>query len=145
MLVARGAALHFNEGRPMHISDDQTIFLTLGNGRLFGVIQVPVIVMLALFLITAVLLHRTSFGQHLYAIGGNRQAAKFTRHIRERARNHCVYNMLKPGGDSRYDPCLSALFRRAGFRSYVRIKRHCRSGCRRIPASPAAGALCMAP
>jgi ribose transport system permease protein len=78
MLVARGAALRFNEGRPIHIPGDQTLFLALGNGRLFGVIQVPVIVMLVLFLVMAVLLHRTSFGQHLYAIGGNRQAAKFT-------------------------------------------------------------------
>lgn len=72
------AALRFNEGRPMHISDHHTIFLALGNGRLFGVVPVPVIVMLTLFVLTAVLLHRTRFGQHLYAIGGNRQAARFT-------------------------------------------------------------------
>jgi len=78
MLVARGAALRFNEGKPMHIPADQTVFLALGNGRLFDVVPVPVIVMLVLFFVTAVLLHRTSFGQHLYAIGGNRQAAKFT-------------------------------------------------------------------
>jgi ribose transport system permease protein len=78
MLVARGAALRFNEGRPMHIPDEQTIFLALGNGRLLGVIPVPVIVMLTLFAVVAVLLHRTRFGQHLYAIGGNREAARFT-------------------------------------------------------------------
>jgi ribose transport system permease protein len=78
MLVARGAALRFNEGRPMHIPDEQTIFLALGNGRLFGAVPVPVIVMLTLFAVVAVLLHRTRFGQHLYAIGGNREAARFT-------------------------------------------------------------------
>jgi ribose transport system permease protein len=78
MLVARGAALRFNEGRPMHIPDHEQIFLALGNGRLFGVVPVPVIVMLGLFLAMAVLLHRTRFGQHLYAIGGNREAARFT-------------------------------------------------------------------
>jgi ribose transport system permease protein len=78
MLIARGAALRYNEGRPMHIPDSQTLFLALGNGRVFGVIPVPVVVMLALFAVTAVLLHRTRFGQHLYAIGGNREAARFT-------------------------------------------------------------------
>jgi ribose transport system permease protein len=78
MLIARGCALRFNQGRPMHIGDHQTIFLALGNGRLFGIVPVPVIVMLILFALTAILLHRTRFGQHLYAIGGNRQAARFT-------------------------------------------------------------------
>jgi len=32
----------------------------------------------AVFVLMAVLLHRTRFGQHLYAIGGNREAARFT-------------------------------------------------------------------
>jgi ribose transport system permease protein len=78
MLVARGAALRFNKGRPMHISDQQSVFLALGNGRLFGIVPIPVVVMLAIFIIVTILLHRTRFGQHLYAIGGNREAAKFT-------------------------------------------------------------------
>lgn len=78
MLIARGTALRYNEGRPMHIPDSQQLFLALGNGRIFGVIPVPVLVMLILFAVTAVLLHRTRFGQHLYAIGGNREAARFT-------------------------------------------------------------------
>jgi ribose transport system permease protein len=78
MLVARGAALSYNQGRPMHIPDQQTLFLALGNGRFFGVVPVPVVVMLILFAIVAILLHRTRFGQHLYAIGGNREAARFT-------------------------------------------------------------------
>lgn len=78
MLMARGAALRFNEGRPMHVPDEQALFLALGNGRLFGAVPVPVVVMLCLFAVTAVLLHRTRFGQHLYALGGNREAARFT-------------------------------------------------------------------
>jgi ribose transport system permease protein len=78
MLVARGAALRFNEGRPMHIPEAHTLFLSLGNGRASGAVPVPVLVMLGLFVLTAVLLHRTRFGQHLYAMGGNREAARFT-------------------------------------------------------------------
>jgi ribose transport system permease protein len=78
MLVARGAALRFNEGRPLPVPDTQVLFLQLGNARLFGLVPVPVLITLGAFLATAVLLHRTCFGQHLYAIGGNREAARFT-------------------------------------------------------------------
>ena len=77
MLIARGCALRYNEGRPMNIPDKEAIFLALGNGRLLG-IPIPVIVMLVLFALAVVLLHSTKFGQHLYAIGGNREAARFT-------------------------------------------------------------------
>lgn len=78
MLVARGCALHFNEGRPLPIADSERVFLALGNARLFDVIPVPVLLMLGAFLLTSLLLHRTAFGQHLYAMGGNREAARFT-------------------------------------------------------------------
>lgn len=78
MLVARGVALRFNEGRPLAVPDTERLFLGLGNARLFGFLPVPVGLMLAAFAATAVLLHRTRFGQHLYAIGGNREAARFT-------------------------------------------------------------------
>jgi len=78
MLVARGTAYRFNEGRPISIPRSQVAFLALGNGRVFRVVTVPVLVMGAAFLVTAVLLHRTRFGQHLYAIGGNREAARYT-------------------------------------------------------------------
>jgi ribose transport system permease protein len=76
MLLARGCALRFNEGRPMSIALTHESFLNLGNGRIAGV-PVPVIIMLLLFAACAVLLHRTRYGQHLYALGGNREAARF--------------------------------------------------------------------
>lgn len=78
MMVARGVALRFNQGRPMSISPHETLFLGLGNGRIAGVLPVPVVIMLLILVISAVLLHRTRFGQHLYGIGGNREAARFT-------------------------------------------------------------------
>ncbi len=78
MLVARGMALRFNEGRPIPVPASQEAFLALGNARVFGIVPVPVLVMLAAFLFTAALLHLTRFGQHLYAIGGNREAARYT-------------------------------------------------------------------
>jgi len=78
MLVARGMALGFNESRPLPIGADQTFILLLGNTRLGGWLPLPVVVMVVVFAVTAVLLHRTRFGQHLFAIGGNREAARFT-------------------------------------------------------------------
>jgi ribose transport system permease protein len=77
MMVARGIALRFNEGRPMRVPPEQTWFLALGNGQVWH-ISVQVLVMLALFVAMTALLHRTRFGQHLYAIGGNREAARYT-------------------------------------------------------------------
>jgi len=79
MLIARGFAKRFNEGLPMAIPAGESVFLALGNGWAFwGTVPVPVVVMLGLFAAAAVLLHATRFGQHLYAIGGNREAARFT-------------------------------------------------------------------
>ena len=78
MLIARGLALRFNEGRPIAVPDSQSTFLALGNERILGIVPVPVVVMVAVFALTAMLLHRTRFGQHLYAIGGNREAARYT-------------------------------------------------------------------
>ncbi len=78
MLVARGAALGFNEGRPMRIPDEQTLFLALGNGRLFHTLPIPVVIMMVVFAICAIVLHRTLFGQHLYGMGGNREAARLS-------------------------------------------------------------------
>jgi ribose transport system permease protein len=78
MLVARGAALRFNEGRPLPIPTNENLFLALDNARLGGWLPVPVLLMAGAFSFTGVLLHRTRFGQHLYAIGGNREAARFT-------------------------------------------------------------------
>jgi ribose transport system permease protein len=90
MLIARGLALGFNESRPLPIGEDQAFFLALGNARLGGWLPLPVVIMLVVFAGTALLLHRTRFGQHLFAIGGNREAARFTG-IAIRAHETVVY------------------------------------------------------
>jgi ribose transport system permease protein len=78
MLVARGLALRFNEGRPMSIPDSEAFFLDLGNGRLGTALPVPVVIMLACFVLCAATLHFTVFGRHLYAIGNSRLAALYS-------------------------------------------------------------------
>ncbi len=76
MQIARGAALRFNEGRPIPVPRLARGFEALGNERPFGLVPLPVLLMVAAFAASWVLLHRTRFGQHLYAIGGNREAAR---------------------------------------------------------------------
>lgn len=79
MQVARGMALGFNAGRPIPVPDAAApVFLPIGNGRVFGVLPIPVLIMLVAFAITAVVLHFTKFGRHLYALGGNYQAARLS-------------------------------------------------------------------
>jgi len=90
MMIARGMALRFNEGRPIPVPDSENIFLALGNARILNLIPVPVVIMLATFVIMTILLHRTAFGQHLFAIGGNREAARFVG-IRLRLNEVVVY------------------------------------------------------
>ncbi len=76
MLMARGFALGFNESRPLPISEQQHLFLALGNERWWGWLPMPVILMFVVLIFSAILLHSTRFGQHLFAIGGNREAAR---------------------------------------------------------------------
>ncbi len=78
MLIARGAAKRFNEAQPIAIPDSEYAFLWIGTGRVFDIVPVPVLLMMGVFAFSALLLHRTRFGQHVYAIGGSREAARYT-------------------------------------------------------------------
>lgn len=48
----------------------------IGQSSLFGLIPYPTIIMLVLAIILIFVLKRTSFGRHVYAVGGNENAAK---------------------------------------------------------------------
>jgi ribose/xylose/arabinose/galactoside ABC-type transport system permease subunit len=67
MLVARGAAYKYTDART--ISGLPASFAALSRGL------VPVAVMAAVFALSWLLLMRTPFGRHVYATGGNREAA----------------------------------------------------------------------
>ena len=49
-------------------------FTFIGSGRLLGV-PVPIYIMGIMMLLTYIILNKTVFGQRVYAVGGNRQAA----------------------------------------------------------------------
>jgi inositol transport system permease protein len=72
MTSARGAALMYTNGQNIYQLDE---FIVFGQGDIFG-IPTPVIVMVLVALVTWYLLNNTRFGRHLYAIGGNEDAAR---------------------------------------------------------------------
>ena len=73
--ICNGMAYILTKGSPISCNNEQ--FTWFGNGYIAEIIPVPVIIMLIIFAITLFLLVRTSFGKHLYAIGGNRDCARY--------------------------------------------------------------------
>jgi len=73
MSIARGLALVYTGGRP--ISGFDPGFRFIGGGRL-GLIPIPVIIFLVIIVLGYIVLTRTTFGRYVYAVGGNREAAR---------------------------------------------------------------------
>jgi ribose/xylose/arabinose/galactoside ABC-type transport system permease subunit len=75
LLGARGLLLSISdEGARTYLIPHGSFLARLGQGRVLG-LGYPVYVTLALFVLGAVLLQRTRFGQSVYAIGGGEDAA----------------------------------------------------------------------
>ena len=73
MAVARGLTLVFTEGRPVAGLDAQFTFW--GAGEIGGV-PLPVIVVGVIAVIMYLVLTQTTFGLHLYAVGGGEETAR---------------------------------------------------------------------
>lgn len=74
MTAARGIAQLYSNGRPVSTLTDS--YQWIGQGYIFSVIPVPVVIYLGMAFITWVLLNHTRFGKNIYAIGGNIHAAE---------------------------------------------------------------------
>jgi ribose transport system permease protein len=77
MTLLRGAALVLSQGSPIS-GFSSNFFSALGGGYLAQVIPLPVVWMLALFVVFWFVLDRTVFGRHVYATGGNAEAARLS-------------------------------------------------------------------
>ncbi|OLP62694.1 ribose ABC transporter permease [Xaviernesmea oryzae] len=73
MTFLRGLSYTMTAGQPIVASD--LSFRDLGNGYFLG-LPIPVIVMLLVFVGAWFLLERTLYGRHVYAVGGNPEAAR---------------------------------------------------------------------
>jgi ribose transport system permease protein len=68
MTVLRGTALTFTGGYPISGIPDAVRFLGFG---VVGGVPMPLIVAAVVFVLVALILSKTVFGRHIYAIGGN--------------------------------------------------------------------------
>ncbi|MEF2966670.1 ABC transporter permease [Paenibacillus sp. M1] len=76
MNIAQGIAYIYSGGRSARITNDT--YTLIGTGKLFGFLPLPVLYMIILIIIFMVLLNKTRFGTNIYAIGGNREAARLS-------------------------------------------------------------------
>lgn len=72
MTIGRGLTYIYCDGKP--ISKLPDAFLKIGKGSLAG-IPIPFIILIAVFLIFYIMLTKMKHGRHIYAVGGNEQAA----------------------------------------------------------------------
>ena len=74
-LIGRGGCYVITRGNMINVDPS---FGNLGNGYLFNVIPLPVIYLIVVFIFMFLLLGKSKFGRCVYAIGGNKEAARFT-------------------------------------------------------------------
>ena len=77
MTIYRGLTLVYTEGRPVSGLGDSTTFQMLGKGYFFG-IPVPVVTTAIAFAVLYFILHKTTFGRRVYAVGGNEGASRLS-------------------------------------------------------------------
>ena len=70
--LVRGLALYIADGQP--VRDLPESFTNLGSGSI-GIIPIPVVFLIVLGFLTWYIMKYTKLGRHIYAIGGNAQAA----------------------------------------------------------------------
>ena len=75
MTIVRGIAYIYQVGSPRLITSKPVLFI--GAGKL-GLVPMPVVILIALFLFCLYLLNYSSFGRKLYAIGGNSLASSLS-------------------------------------------------------------------
>lgn len=73
--IAKGIAYVYSAGKPIRCMTDAWKFLGAGY---VGGIPTPVITMFIVFFACVLFLNRTRLGRHVYAVGGNPTAAKFS-------------------------------------------------------------------
>ena len=74
--VFRGAALQYSNGGPISTFDATYNFW--GQGRVLGDIPVPVIIFIVFAVLAHIVLRYTRYGRHVYAVGGNIEAARLS-------------------------------------------------------------------
>lgn len=75
LVIVRGVTMTFSNGQPISIRPVADDVAWIGTGTLLG-LPVPVWILLVVTGISAFVLRATPFGWHVYAVGGNLEAAR---------------------------------------------------------------------
>lgn len=77
MFVLDGINVFITGGYQVPVSYDETAFLYLGQGKL-GIVGVPVIILVAVFIVALIAAARTRIGHYIAAVGDNPMAAFYS-------------------------------------------------------------------
>lgn len=87
MTILRGLGYIYTQGYPIY--DLPNSFKFIGQGYI-GIIPTPVVILIAVTAVAWIILSRTVFGRHIYAIGGNSEAAAMAG-IKVKRTQLCIY------------------------------------------------------
>jgi ribose/xylose/arabinose/galactoside ABC-type transport system permease subunit len=73
--IGRGFALVFSDGKPFAVTNKD--FLNIGKGDFLG-IPIPIWILFVVCVVAGIVLNYTTYGRHVYAFGGNRNATKLS-------------------------------------------------------------------
>ena len=95
--IGRGFALVFSDGKPYAVTDKD--FLTIGKGAFIG-IPIPIWILFVVCLVAGIVLNNTTYGRHVYAFGGNRNATKLSGVKTKFVRDDRLRDLRADGGQS---------------------------------------------
>jgi ribose transport system permease protein len=75
MNIARGIAYVYTGGQPIRVMSDDFNFIGAGY---IGIVPMPIIYLVVIVIISFFFLSKSKTGRHIYAVGGNMQAARFS-------------------------------------------------------------------
>jgi len=78
MMMIRSTVLLVSGARPRVLGDRGVLTLIFGGGTLFGVVPVPILLFLAVVVVSWIVLSKSPFGYKVYATGDNLEAARLS-------------------------------------------------------------------
>jgi len=76
MVATRGAAYYINNGKPIWDLGGGKMLTFFGSARFMQIVHIHLIFAIVLYVIFWLVLDKTTFGAHVYAVGGNMEAAR---------------------------------------------------------------------
>ena len=93
MTVVQGLAMFYTKGAPFGSVTNE--FRVIAQGY-FGVVPIPVLIFLTVFVVSLLVLRKTVFGRYVYAVGGNQEASRLSgiKHNRIKIAVYVISSMM---------------------------------------------------